>query len=48
MVLSALGGTPAVHPRRCGEHDALKPAKDLLDGSSPQVRGTRYHKDTEH
>ena len=27
------------YPRRCGEHSAVKPRTDILDGLPPQVRG---------
>ena len=30
-----------VHPRRCGEHGALRRTEIKVSGSSPQVRGTR-------
>ena len=32
-----------VHPRACGEHRAVMPAKMLKPGSSPRVRGTRAY-----
>ena len=30
-----------VHPRGCGEHQSLPSTKEIADGSSPRVRGTR-------
>ena len=32
----------SVHPRACGEHACAVPAKALLGGSSPRVRGTLH------
>ena len=31
----------SVHPRACGEHDALRSQGRNIDGSSPRLRGTR-------
>ena len=28
------------HPRACGEHSAVQKVLDLLEGSSPRMRGT--------
>ena len=31
------------HPRGCGEHHCTRPARDDKTGSSPRMRGARYH-----
>ena len=36
-------GTAAVHPRACGEHEAILAVVHVELGSSPRVRGTRHH-----
>ena len=40
MGVSARGEDLAVHPRVCGEHEWKFNEGDILDGSSPRVRGT--------
>ncbi len=35
---------PPVHPRGCGEHNALRSSESCIDGSSPRVRGTRSNR----
>ena len=41
-------GSPAVHPRGRGEHEAIKQRKWDLDGSSPRARGTPYGSRADH